>query len=180
MIVLVGASASGKTEIAKKMFDTYGYQKCVTTTTRPMRQNEINGKDYHFLSHETFIDAIKKDLFYEVSTYHNHYYGIQKKDVYDNGIVIVEPKGANTLIDKLNQQVYVVYIETSEALRQKRMLERGDSSELVLERILFDRQVFYRDAFKKIDLILKNEHHSIDKLAHDIHNNYQAYLSQKK
>jgi len=180
MIVLVGASASGKTEIAKKMFEIFGYQKCVTTTTRPKRQNEIDGKDYHFFEHETFIESIKKDLFYEVSTYHNHYYGIQKKDVFDQGIVIVEPKGANTLIDKLNQEVYIVYIETSEALRQKRMLERGDSSDLVLERILFDRQVFYRDAFKKIDLIVQNEDQTIDMLAQTIHNHYQSYLKEKK
>ncbi|PKK93043.1 MAG: hypothetical protein CVV61_06695 [Tenericutes bacterium HGW-Tenericutes-6] len=180
MIVLVGASASGKTEIAKKMFEIFGYQKCVTTTTRPKRQNETDGKDYHFLDQETFIEAIKKDLFYEVSTYHNHYYGIQKKDVFDQGIVIVEPKGANTLIDKLNQEVYIVYIETSEALRQKRMLERGDSSDLVLERILFDRQVFYRDAFKKIDLIVQNEDQTIDMLAQTIHNHYQSYLKEKK
>ena len=54
MIVLVGASASGKTELAKQLYQTYGYKKCITTTTREPRKNEVDGIDYHFLSQETF------------------------------------------------------------------------------------------------------------------------------
>ena len=48
MIVLSGASASGKTEAAKMLMVKYGIQKAITTTTRSMRVHEVNGKDYWF------------------------------------------------------------------------------------------------------------------------------------
>ena len=46
MIILVGPSASGKTEIAKILIKEYGYQKFVTTTTRNIRINEKDNVDY--------------------------------------------------------------------------------------------------------------------------------------
>ena len=54
MIVLIGASASGKTEISKTLCANFTYQKCITTTTRNIRPNEQPGVDYHFLSKEDF------------------------------------------------------------------------------------------------------------------------------
>ena len=39
MIILVGASASGKTEICKALCYKYGFKKFVTTTTREQRSN---------------------------------------------------------------------------------------------------------------------------------------------
>ena len=54
MIILVGASASGKTEIANILIKKYGYEKMVTATTRPMRVNEVNKVDYFFLTEEEF------------------------------------------------------------------------------------------------------------------------------
>ena len=65
MIVLSGASASGKTEAAKMLMVKYGIQKAITTTTRSMRVHEVNGKDYFFVSVEKFQQLIKEDKFVE-------------------------------------------------------------------------------------------------------------------
>ena len=54
MIVLSGASASGKTEAAKMLTSKYGIVKAITTTTRPMRVNEVDG----FYTLSTFILAL--------------------------------------------------------------------------------------------------------------------------
>ena len=43
MIILIGPSASGKTEIAKYLISTFSFNKFVTTTTRTPRIGEING-----------------------------------------------------------------------------------------------------------------------------------------
>ena len=58
MIILVGPSASGKTEIAKILIKEYGYQKFVTTTTRNIRINEKDNADYHFINKEQFFIMI--------------------------------------------------------------------------------------------------------------------------
>ena len=64
MIVLAGASASGKTEAAKVLASKYGITKVITTTTRAMRVNEINGRDYFFVSEEQFKKMIDNGKFF--------------------------------------------------------------------------------------------------------------------
>jgi guanylate kinase len=176
MIVLVGASASGKTELAKQLYQSFGYTKCITTTTREPRINEVDGIDYHFLTKEAFHDLMDKDAFYEVTTYNGYFYGIQKHDVNDKGVIIVDPHGANTLVDKAQDHVFVVFVETSEKLRKKRMLLRGDALDLIEKRLHHDAEVFQKQAFKRIDLLIHNEEHTLIELAETVHHTYQIFL----
>ena len=74
MIVLSGASASGKTEVAKILAAKYGLIKVITTTTRPMRVGEVDGKDYFFISKEKFEELIRNDEFVEFTIYNGNYY----------------------------------------------------------------------------------------------------------
>lgn len=176
MIVLVGASASGKTELAKILYQSYGYQKCVTTTTRLPRPNEQNGLDYHFVDKKTFLTLESNNAFLEVTYYQDNKYGIQKKDVNTKGIVIVDPDGANALIEQLDKDAFLVYVEASESLRIHRMKTRGDSEDLIQKRLKFDRDTFNINRFKNIDLLIRNESESLEKLAQKIHTAYQKYL----
>ena len=178
MIVLVGASASGKTELAKILYQKYNYHKVVTTTTRLPRTGEKNNVDYHFLTEAKFKELELENGFIEVSLYDNHWYGIQRKDVDVQGVVIVEPNGANVLVDKIGKDAYVVYVEASEKTRMNRMLQRGDQLSKVHERIRFDQNVFVINHFKKIDLILSNESESLENLAQTIDIQYQAYIKK--
>ena len=54
MLILIGPSASGKTEVAKLLAKKYNITKIVTYTTRAPRVNEVNGVDYNFVSVEEF------------------------------------------------------------------------------------------------------------------------------
>ena len=54
MLLLIGASASGKTETAKYLMEHFNIKKIITCTTRAPRANEVNDVDYHFLSVEEF------------------------------------------------------------------------------------------------------------------------------
>lgn len=178
MIVCVGASASGKTELAKNLYNHFGYKKCVTTTTREKRVGEQDGIDYHFLSKDQFESLIDNKGFFEVTQYNHEYYGIQKKDVFKKGIIIVDPNGANTLINQLSKDVFIVYVKASEATRRKRMHERLDDPDLIEKRIENDRKVFKEEHIKRIDLILYNESEHIEELANKVHQAYQTYMSQ--
>src|SRR5690625_1912488 len=135
MIVIIGASASGKTEISKILVENYNYTKLVTTTTRPMRVNEINHKDYHFISKEEFEQGLRNNEFLEHTIYNDNYYGINKKDVNDNALVIVDPNGANVLIDKLNENAFVVYVKTDKKIRKDRMIKRKDDINIIKARL---------------------------------------------
>ena len=178
MIVCVGASASGKTKLAKTLYQKYGYQKCVTTTTRTKREGEIDGVDYHFISKENFRELENQNAFFESSSYHNHLYGIQKKDVHKNGIVIVEPSGANTLINQLGESVFIVYVKASEKLRRQRMVLRKDDPVIIDQRIQNDRKIFNQASLKRIDLKIVNETRTLEEIASDVNKHYQAYLNK--
>ena len=89
MIILVGASASGKTEICKALCYKYGFKKFVTTTTREQRSNEINGVDYFFISKDEFLNKISQDRFIEYVQYNGNYYGTEKNQIDDKTVLIV-------------------------------------------------------------------------------------------
>jgi len=180
MIILVGASASGKTELAKILYLKFGYKKCITTTTRAPRHNEIDGRDYHFITQKQFHDLIEEDAFVEVTHYNQQSYGLQRKDVLDQGIVIVDPQGANTLVEKLNHLAYVVFVSSNENIRQSRMLSRGDDIDKIVQRLTIDREVFLIDKFSRLNLIIENEHEPLEKYATKIHEAYQMYLAKTK
>lgn len=176
MIVMVGASASGKTELAKILYQHFGYQKCVTTTTRSPRVHEKDGIDYHFIDFSQFDYLSLQGDFVESSSYHGNHYGIQKKDVKSHSVVIVEPNGANTLIEKMGTSVCVVYVHASEQLRKERMRLRGDHPSMIDERIQFDREIFTPSMLNRIDLVIENERESLEKIALKIDRFYQKFL----
>lgn len=178
MIILVGASASGKTEISKVLFNKYLYKKCITTTTRIKRVNEINDIDYHFKTKEAFETLIKNDELVEHTTYQNEYYGIQKKDIMNNGVVILDPSGVNSVIKTYKDVIYVVLVEADSAQRFSRMVDRKDDLETINKRLQTDDEIFDKNNLDKIDLIITNNQEALDDLASQIHENYQLFLSK--
>lgn len=178
MIVIIGASASGKTEISKTLVEKYNYKKLITTTTRPMRVNEVNHIDYHFITKEEFLKGLNNKEFLEHTVYNGNYYGINKKDVNDNALVIVDPNGANALIEQLNENTFVVYVKTKKSIRKTRMLNRQDDLKIIKQRLKNDDKVFKIKNIKKIDLVLKNNVSCIKELSEKLHNEYIKYKNK--
>lgn len=172
MIILVGASASGKSVVVKKMSELYGVKKIVTYTTRAMRVGEINHIDYHFVTQEDFLEKKEKNFFVETAYYNNNYYGTAIEDISVNKALIVEPNGANIYYEKLKDKVYIVYLKADKETRRKRMLERGDSLEVINKRMANDEQYFALENFLNIDLMVDTENISIDEVANIIYGNY--------
>ena len=81
-IVLSSPSGAGKTTITKKLSQKYPNIKIsISHTTRKPRSNEIDGVDYHFVSHEEFEKLIKKNSFFEHAKIFDNYYGTSKNSV---------------------------------------------------------------------------------------------------
>ncbi|MGI6782007.1 MAG: guanylate kinase [Acholeplasmataceae bacterium] len=180
MIIIVGASASGKTEITKVLINKYNYHKCVTTTTREPRVGEVDGRDYHFLPLHIFLERVNNDEFVEFNEYRDNYYGIQKKDITDDAVVILEPHGANELLEQLGDQIFLVLVESSLEKRQERMIARGDNLEEVLKRLAQDDELFNKDKLLKVDLLIHNDQQTLEELATLIHTNYKNFQKNQK
>ena len=82
VLVLSGPSGAGKSSLIKKIENDIGdYYFSISTTTRPMREGEVEGIDYHFVAKEEFIKDIEDDNFLEYATVHGNYYGTSLKPV---------------------------------------------------------------------------------------------------
>jgi len=81
-IILSSPSGGGKTTIAHKLLvmrRDVGYS--VSCTTRPPREGEVNGRDYHFLSAKEFKSGQKAGKFAESAEVHGHLYGTLRAEV---------------------------------------------------------------------------------------------------
>lgn len=126
MLILLGPSASGKTEAAKIMINRFNISRVVTCTTREKRINEINDFDYHFFTEEEFKKHEKEGYFVETAIYNNHYYGTPKNELAENKFIILEPQGLQSFLDLEICNIVAIYLNTSESVRIARMKERKD------------------------------------------------------
>jgi guanylate kinase len=172
MIVLVGASASGKTEVAKVLAKKYGITKMITTTTRNMRTNEINGRDYFFISKDEFQNRIANDRFVEHTVYNGNFYGSGRDQIGVNKCIVVDPKGLKAFIALNNPKIKTFLLEASEATRYLRMLTRGDLPEYAANRIEHDRVEFEPRKISKTDFVIDTEVYDIDQVAEMVYNEY--------
>jgi guanylate kinase len=82
MLILSSPSGAGKSTIARMLLDTDPeIRMSVSATTRAPRPGEVDGKDYHFLSSETFRDMVDRDEFMEWAHVFDHMYGTPKAEV---------------------------------------------------------------------------------------------------
>ncbi len=172
MIILVGPSASGKTEIAKILTTKYGFKKFVTSTTRAPRPNEINGIDYNFLTEDTFIKMRNNNDFIETTFYNDNYYGTEKKNIDDKTVLIVESSGL--IAFKLSQykNIYSYFLNADELERIERMKKRGDNDDEIHRRIYHDRFKFDTSLNKYIDKFIDEDNKTTDEIAKEIYDDY--------
>jgi len=177
MIVITGASATGKTETARVIKTLYGIQKVVTHTTRPMRLGEIADIDYHYVTKEEFLKLKAEDKFVETTEYNDNYYGTSKAEVAPNKIVIVETSGAKVFL-KLNDPTIVVFrLLASRKLRHSRMLERGDSLLAIKSRLNNDVTCFDDSALKDDRIIdIQTARMTIEEVARTIYERYKKEI----
>ena len=148
-IIISGKGGSGK-DYLRKIMEDYGFTYCKSYTTRPIRENEENGKDYFFIE-EKDIPA-KKDL-YESVYFNGWFYGTPKSEFEKCNLFIMTPKGISSLKKEDRKNSVVIYIEANEETRRNRLLERRDADD-VNRRIEADEKDFGN--FDDFDFIVNN------------------------
>jgi len=177
MILLVGASASGKTEIAHALTRLFGIRKAVTHTTRKMRIGEQNHVDYHFVSVDDFLALKEKDGFVETTFYNGNYYGCSKAECGDDRCIVVDPKGVSSFLALNDPRIITFYLRCAEATREARMRSRGDEEKAIASRLENDREAFAEDKLPPCDFVLDTDAKGVEELANEVHRLYQSKLN---
>ena len=166
VIVLLGASGTGKSRIESELSNKYGYNKIISYTTRTPRTGEVNGKDYYFTNLNTFNDMLKSDIFAEYDEYsQNRMYGTLKSDYIGNEskVVVLTPNGLRKLKESCpNGNYYSVLVTSSLGTRIKRYIDRCgvdkfdfDDKNEISARVERDYGMFL-GLEREVDLVIEN------------------------
>lgn len=139
LVVISGPSGVGKSSVIQKVRAAYpSLQFSVSATTREIRPNEVDGKDYYFVSHDEFEAMIAQGALLEYSTYVDNYYGtpIQPiRDALENGgdmLLDIEPNGARNVKKIFPDAVLIYLAPPSMEELERRLRARGDTPEKVI------------------------------------------------
>ena len=163
LIVLSAPSGAGKTTICKDLLEKHSNWKfSISATTRPMRDNEIDGKDYHFYTKDKFEHKEKFGEFIECEWVHGNRYGTLHEpleEAVETGkvmLVDVDVKGAMNLIEEFPEDSISIFIEPpgfNDADKKEnlleRMMSRGHENETLIKQRLkrFDLELSYKEKF---------------------------------
>ncbi|BDV02903.1 guanylate kinase [Candidatus Hepatoplasma crinochetorum] len=158
IIVFTGPSGVGK-ETVKKLFindKRFNLRYSISATSRPKRKDELNGKNYHFLTKEKFEKWIKKNKFLEWVIFANNYYGTPdhflnkylKKG--ENVLLEIELIGAKKVIKKYPDAVTIFLLPPKISDLEKRLsLRKTENEEEIRKRIeIAKAEIKEKDLFK--------------------------------
>lgn len=175
ILVISGPSGSGKSSVVKEFLNRdCSFDLSVSYTTRVMRPDEINGKDYHFVSGQTFKEMIAKSEFVEWAKVHGNYYGTAKKELEritnagKNVILEIDVKGALNVKDIFRDFVVMVFIvpETFSVLTSRLTKRATDSEDVILKRLQNAKEEIEKINFYDYVIINKSGEleHSVENL----------------
>ena len=143
LLVLSAPSGGGKTSIAKSLLqarDDLGYS--VSATTRPRRDGERDGADYHFLTRDEFLRRVDAGEFLEWATYAGNMYGTLRGEIdriFARGrtaVLDVEVEGARQIRASFPNSLHLFVLPPSAEVLVSRLAGRKtESPDVVRERI---------------------------------------------
>ncbi len=156
VIVISSPSGGGKGSIIQGLLknDNKSRFLSVSTTSRAIRENDIPGVTYNFVSKEEFEKLIKEDYFLEYTNYVGNYYGTPRgvlKDKLEQGIDVIleiEIEGASNIKKLIPEAIFIFIMPPSLKTLVKRLKKRNtDSNDKIMER--------FNTAYKEINEVSK-------------------------
>ena len=148
IIAFFGPSAAGKDTLARKL-----YEMCpgdlhwiVSHTTRPPRDYEVDGKDYHFITVEQFTQMMLNYELMEATSYREWFYGTAYSSLSDDkiNIGVFNLEGMKCITEDNSLDVVPVYVQASDKTRLQRSLQREENPDCheICRRFMADKKEF--------------------------------------
>ena len=164
IVILSSPSGACKTTLVKEISKRNNFQISISHTTRKPRSNEINGKDYYFVSKSEFKNLIDEDKFLEHAKVFQHYYGSSKDVVFkklnnaENVIFDIDWQGTQQIKkQKLNYKIFTIFIlPPSRDELYNRLLNRDRNDEKIAKERMtqFNEDVLH---WKDYDFVVIND-----------------------
>tara|TARA_A100001011_G_C14172937_1_gene783362 strand:+ start:122 stop:757 length:636 start_codon:yes stop_codon:yes gene_type:complete len=191
LFIFSSPSGAGKTTLVKLLEKKENFFISVSHTTRKPRSNEVNGRDYNFVSDEEFKNLIKKDQFLEHAKVFNNYYGTLKKPVMeklnqgDNVLFDIDWQGTKQIKDKkINFKIISIFVlPPSKQVLYDRLSNRDMKDKLIASERMKE---FYKDLkhWVDYDFVVINDdlekcYQEISEIINDFQKFENSYLKKK-
>jgi guanylate kinase len=164
--IILGQTGSGKSYLISGL-TKLGEKYAPKITTRPVRDGEVNGVDYCFISNHEFekmLDLNKIKVYQKfVINGENWYYGISMENFHNTNIFMMTPSEFNTLSTEERKGCFVIYLDIDESIRRIRLQSRNDNNDSIERRINSDKEDF--KGFNDYDLKLTDSEFDV-KMVH--------------
>lgn len=148
IVALMGEAGSGKDTILHRIMEKYPsyFNEIISCTTRPPRQGEKEGVNYHFLSVEDFIRKILNGDMLEATEFNGWHYGTDSQSLTIDkiNIGVFNPEGVRCLQEDENIELYVFYVRAAGKQRLLRQLNREENPDVdeIIRRYKADTEDF--------------------------------------
>ena len=165
LVILSGVSGAGKDTIKKEIISQMDIVESIpSVTSRPIREGDIPGETYFFVSDEEFKKMIDNNELYEFDIHHNHYYGVPKKQLNDKinkGKVVikdVDVNGTENLVKilKQNMKVITIFLKVPKEELRKRLEERVDRPSKEEINLRLSRLEYEESKMENYDYVIEN------------------------
>lgn len=166
IIVISSPSGAGKSSICKRLLKEDKYIRLsVSDTTRPPRDNEVDGNDYNFITKELFENRIANNEYIEYASVFGNYYGSlekQVKEILNNGYDVlfdIDWQGSLQLKKSNHQNILTIFIipPTKEAIYERlklRAVKSGDNEHAIKTRMnMYEIEMSHKEDY---DYIVEN------------------------
>lgn len=154
LIIISGTTCAGKGTVIDKLLErNHDLALSISYTSRPIREGEVNGKDYIFVSRDEFEQKIKNGDFLEYAKSHREdYYGTPKKELQEmlnkgkDVILEINVDGAKYVKEMFPEVLLIFIMAPSMEEVKRRIKERGkESPKQIVER--------FKSAYREINEI---------------------------
>lgn len=178
LIVVSGPSGAGKDTICNKLIsESDNVWLSISMTSRNPRGNEVEGKEYFFVTKEEFEQRINNGEFLEYAMYNNNYYGTPKDKIEDylnkgiDVILVIDIQGAINIKNLIPTALFIFIMPPDmKTLKQRLINRKTESKEKVIDR--FKTAYNEINHFKKYNYVVVND--EIDKATNKVKSIIQA------
>lgn len=148
LFILSGPSGSGKGSVLKELRKLRErFHVSVSATTREPREGEVHGREYYFVSRESFLDMIEQDQLLEYAEYLDCFYGTplapveEKLEAGWDVILEIDTVGAEKIAAKRPDVCRIFLFPVSYQVLEQRLRARGtETEEKILKRLRVARE----------------------------------------
>lgn len=162
LFIISAPAGTGKTTLVQRLTQEVPHiVRNISYTTRAPRGNEVNGQDYHFVSHQEFHKMVQKEAFLEYEEVFSHFYGTAKKTVESllekglDTILVIDTKGALKIKPHIKNVSIFLTPPSIDQLEERLRNRNTETEQAITERLAKAHEEL--EAMKQYDYHLVNE-----------------------